>query len=568
MIYIYCRVSTDSQNETSFEVQEEVVRSKLNTIDPVEVIREVGSGKDTENRPLFLNMMNNLKQGDKVAIYDQSRLSRNTEVALFLLNEINKRGASLIIDGKVIDSANPQDKMLYTIQSSFSTYQRELQIQKSREGLKKKYLNGDAVFTGKLFGYEVIRKGKNVVATIIEEEAEVLRFIYTEYNKGSSLKAIEEKLASIRLTRPFIFNVMNIRCLLKRPLYMGYYSTETNTQEHNSKYKTKEEFSKLLVKSNIYPPIISEELWWSVFSNYRSCKRPHAVSYENRWTFNTLSGLIKCPGCCKGISFHNRYRKESGNYCKEYILQAHTIDCPSKKRTAWNNVWLENVFITMFVLTFKEGSEVGRFFEETRFNLNKDIEGLRGQLNSDDAELKKIDKSINNIVDAIAEGIIDNDNAKVKMKSLNSNKERIFQHKGLVEEEIRNLSRDVEDYIETSANDILLKYDTSKDARRGLYFKYIKEAFDYYDYFIVKFVNGKMFKVERPKRYNYGIKPATIEVSYNGVLQYKFTFYSSPYRIEIVPLREKDVFIKYVNDRRRELESIVNDYLSHTSYPS
>ena len=77
-----------------------------------------------------------------------------------------------------------------------------------------------------------------------------------------------------------------------------------------------------------------------------------------------------------------------------------------------------------------------------------------------------------------------------------------------------------------------------------------------------------MFKVERPKRYNYGIKPATIEVSYNEVLQYKFTFYSSPYHIEIVPLREKDVFIKYVNDRRRELESIVNDYLSHTSYPS
>lgn len=75
-----------------------------------------------------------------------------------------------------------------------------------------------------------------------------------------------------------------------------------------------------------------------------------------------------------------------------------------------------------------------------------------------------------------------------------------------------------------------------------------------------------MFKVERPKRYNYGIKPSMVEVSYNDVLQYKFVFYSNPYHVEIVPLRENDVFIKYVNDSRRELEAVVNDYLDHTSY--
>ena len=143
-LYGYCRKSTEEQNETSFSVQEEYIRNyarNIEGIDEIIIITETGSGSSLEGRPLFKSLLESLRPNDIVSVYDSSRISRNTEDALSIIRTISQKGARLMVAGKFIDPNSPIDTMLWSVQSSFDTYQRQIQNQKSRQGIDAKKLS-------------------------------------------------------------------------------------------------------------------------------------------------------------------------------------------------------------------------------------------------------------------------------------------------------------------------------------------------------------------------------------------------------------------------------------------
>ena len=191
MNWIYTRRSTGRQSDVSLELQEETCRRWVT--EPITPIHETGSGADN-TRPQLNYMISNLKPNDCVVIYDNSRLARNLIDSISILKSITDKGAYLICDGKRIDPNNPQDLFTFNVHSAFSDYQLLIQRQKSHEGLKKMRDDGNAIFAGDTFGYLLTKHGKNVTATIIEEEAKTIRYIFEEYAKGKAMKELEREL--------------------------------------------------------------------------------------------------------------------------------------------------------------------------------------------------------------------------------------------------------------------------------------------------------------------------------------------------------------------------------------
>ena len=517
IFYCYARVSTQSQDQISPDTQaERLIKDAERLGMEYVVIKEVGSGESMFGRPKFMNMLSNLKENDVVGVWDQSRLSRSDEESFIIINRITEAKAKLMVNSKFLNIEDPQDRAIFGINSVFASYSRRLQLQKSKEGMKQKFSNGDAVFKGNLLGWTLNKYGQ---ATINQDEAEVIRYIFDSFIKGKGLKELERELWGKTLQRPFKFSKESLRYILMRPLYMSYYLNLTTESRHIFRF-TEDEIKENLVKSNIYPQIVTEETWWKAFHTYRNVRVPHATEYANRYTIHTLSGVYKCP-CGKGISYHHRMR--NGKKFEVYMWQEHTPSCPIKKHTGYDKEWLEKVTQICFLLTFLQGNEIGLFFKEKR----EELERLTGDI---DNELKEIDKQMNKeltkrdrLVDAVAEGLFDNATisrqlGKIKdvLDDLEHRRNKLLQQKHLK-------MADYDVYLEVSSQDVLDNY---YNDFRGYLLKYTGHCLLQSDTSLtLEFINGKSFHILRPKRTNKETFPSMVDVSFRGEEQYSFEYH-------------------------------------------
>ncbi|MGL4365255.1 MAG: recombinase family protein [Cetobacterium sp.] len=93
------------------------------------------SGKD-KNRPNLQLMLKELQEGDTVVVKSLDRLSRSASDTLSILEEIEKKGASLKIIDMAIDTATPLGKCMITITGAFAELERKMIRQRTKEGIE------------------------------------------------------------------------------------------------------------------------------------------------------------------------------------------------------------------------------------------------------------------------------------------------------------------------------------------------------------------------------------------------------------------------------------------------
>lgn len=134
MIYGYCRVSTNKQEDnTSLEKQEEEILAEYPT---AQIIKEVYSG--AKERPLFTELIKRVKMGDKLVVTKLDRFCRTTKEGLEYLDELRQRGVAVhILNMGVIDNT-PIGKMLTTCLLAFAEFEREQIIERCQGGKARK----------------------------------------------------------------------------------------------------------------------------------------------------------------------------------------------------------------------------------------------------------------------------------------------------------------------------------------------------------------------------------------------------------------------------------------------
>ena len=124
----YARVSTEAQN-LSRQID------ALNTYGVDELYTEKMTGTKS-HRPELDKVRLRMREGDIVVVESLSRLGRSTRDLLNLLDEFDGKGIQLVSLKESIDTATPTGKLLVTVLSAISQFERDLIVQRTEEGLK------------------------------------------------------------------------------------------------------------------------------------------------------------------------------------------------------------------------------------------------------------------------------------------------------------------------------------------------------------------------------------------------------------------------------------------------
>lgn len=134
MIIAYARVSTEQQ----------LLDRQIDMLTKYgydEIFTEKYTGTK-EHRPEFDKVRLMLRQGDILVVESLSRVSRSTKDLLNILDEFEQRGIKLVSLKENIDTLTPTGKLLVTVLSAICQFERDLTVQRTREGLKASRARG------------------------------------------------------------------------------------------------------------------------------------------------------------------------------------------------------------------------------------------------------------------------------------------------------------------------------------------------------------------------------------------------------------------------------------------
>lgn len=128
MVLGYARCSTDDQN-LDWQID------ALNVQGCERIFQEKFTGT-RKDRPELLRMMDMLRQGDTIIICELTRLSRSVKDLFDLVEQIEKAGANIrSLKEPWLDTTTPQGRLLFTIFSGVSQFERDLIHERTMEGL-------------------------------------------------------------------------------------------------------------------------------------------------------------------------------------------------------------------------------------------------------------------------------------------------------------------------------------------------------------------------------------------------------------------------------------------------
>lgn len=137
MIYSYIRVSTNMQNVSNQrdEINRYCDLNGLKIDDSIEV--EMSSRKDIRMRRLD-ELLKMLTDDDILIVTELSRLGRNTAEVINLIDTLIKMNVEVRIlkQNLFIKQHDPMNKMLVTILSMFSEFERDIISQRTKESLQ------------------------------------------------------------------------------------------------------------------------------------------------------------------------------------------------------------------------------------------------------------------------------------------------------------------------------------------------------------------------------------------------------------------------------------------------
>ena len=237
-----------------------------------------GSGLE---RPALAELMQDIEAGlvDAVVVYKIDRLTRSLLDFVRLIEMFDARSISLISISQAFDTSDSMGRMILNILLTFSQFERELIAERVRDGIRTRKQHGRVHGGMPPFGY-IYRNG---ALDIVEEEAEIVRFIFREFLRTerytSVMTAVRDAgfCSSIKYSKNGVprggtpINPSTVYSIIRSPIYVG------EIQGQDQTYPGRHE------------PIISRETWEAaqVLSAARSKKTPHAKQSNH-----FLAGLL------------------------------------------------------------------------------------------------------------------------------------------------------------------------------------------------------------------------------------------------------------------------------------
>lgn len=367
----YCRVSSSSEDQLiSLEAQKMHYESYIKENEEWDfagIYYDEGiTGTKKEKRPEFLRMIADCEHGkiDFIITKSISRFARNTTDCLELVRKLLELGVPIYFEKENLNTASMESELMLSILSSLAESESVSISQNSKWSVQRRYQNGTFIIAYPPYGYENV----NGEMVINEEQAEVVRFIFSETLKGVSSHKIAEYLRKNKVPskRDGKWSASTIRGILENEKYIGdVLYQKTYTDNRFTRHENHGEYDQYYVEGH-HEPIISREVFEQAALVAEQISKEKGIEkgnskYSNSYPFTQK---IICNECG---SFFKR-RIHTCTY--KYVAWACTLHIHDKDKCSMLYIReseFERAFVTMMnKLVFAQKKMMKPLLEKTR----------------------------------------------------------------------------------------------------------------------------------------------------------------------------------------------------------
>ena len=363
----------------------------------------------SDKRPAFQEMIKYCEADNTgismVIVHKLDRFSRDKYDSAMYKQKLKVKGIRVVSVLENLDNS-PESLILESVIEGMAQYYsanlaREVAKGQKENALKALHNGGDAPL-----GYDVAFDKTYLVN---EEEAQAVKIIFDMYVNGYSYSNIIDKLNDLgyKTKRGNKFRNNSLHGILSNEKYTGVYVfNKTQRKGVNGKrngHKQKSDDEIIKVEGGM-PQIIDREVFLQAQEMMQ--KRKKAPGSHKATTLYLLTGLIRCGEC--GHAMQGNRRKDK--YGNDYI--SYRCGCRKQKRDCKNKE-IKRDYLEEFVLTELEKHVLNdeaipvlskALNERLKTKSNDNHEMLTNLRN----KLEKVNKEIENILNAIMSGIVNN----------------------------------------------------------------------------------------------------------------------------------------------------------------
>ena len=384
---------------------------------------------------------------EAIIVKDLSRLGRHrTQTALFI-DYLREKNVRVISATENIDTFNENDDLIIGFKGLVNDFYARDGSRRVRTGYRQKQKEGMVAIPP--FGYFKDKNTKKVI--IVEEAAETIRLIFTEYVGGRGFKAIARMLNEQKRKTPaqmqlellnkrqpctndgikkkHIWDATMVSRILHDESYIGTlicHKSDTNKINKTFRFTEPEEQFR---HENFFPLIVSRDLWEQAQALMVERKNKNVrASADNK--VHRYSGLLRCQDC--GRTFLGRRIKLKDGERVEYLCD--TYNRYGKEHCTAHAIREE----TLDELIFKELIEAKNMYQQNWNMLEKVIEKWLPKASFATANISKLKDRIAGLeedVEAILmERIRDRSNAERYDRMIEKREAEIAEAKKQIEE--------------------------------------------------------------------------------------------------------------------------------------
>jgi site-specific DNA recombinase len=299
-VIIYLRLSRDEQNLGIDEALKAHESMLINLCKErgykYKVYKEIGSSSSIEGRPVFQQVLEEIKKGiyDAIVVKDLDRLARNRWDMSDIERVLYNTNTYIVTPNDIIDLHNDSQFLLSGITGIVA--QQEYKQLHKRMFEKKQYLmaEGKSVNGIPPLGYSRDENNK----LIPNERADDVKYIFTEIAKGTSIPELIDALdrMNIRTIKGKKFAYNSIQRIITNEAYYGLFVGN----KYEGKWKLRDIDEQIRVP-NSHPALVDYDTWIKANQIVTAYKFKTPRKKNNAYP---TSNILLCGNCGKNLTYN------------------------------------------------------------------------------------------------------------------------------------------------------------------------------------------------------------------------------------------------------------------------
>jgi site-specific DNA recombinase len=352
------------------------------------------SGASFKNRNALKNLMDDAQKNifNVLVVHRLSRFGRNARDLLNNVNILTKNNIEFISIKEQIDFSSPYGRAMLTMLGAIAELEREIIGEQSAENriarAKQKIPTSGKLPIGRLYDK------KTGEWSLDKEKAGLIQWAAKEYLKGKSLKDI---VHTLRTRHKMAISYAHIHKIF----------TEKCGDKWHIKFKSEDE----PITFDI-PRILDEKLIEAIKNRIEFNRTFNRKDTKRKYL---LTGFIRCGTCKHSLS--GQHQLINGKY--EYTYYRHP-DGKHRSCKAFSSIRTNKIEDAVFKIIFDNFYDEIGYQEAIKdaFPDEKVIKNLKDRIKKNERELKKVDRKINNLLEAVSEKLLKGETIKDKETEL------------------------------------------------------------------------------------------------------------------------------------------------------